>query len=387
MATLYRLRIAAIATAYYKLSHADVIISRWLKPLPSDRAHGWPAYGHEKPRTEIVSAHIVQCLENDIGQEVVTQHGVPLFPTIRDALMMGGDALAVDGVLLIGEHGEYPFNEYGQKTYPRRELFDEIVAVFRETGRTVPVFSDKHFSYDADSARHMVATAKEMGFPLMGGSSIPLAGLGPEWNMPDGLELDEALSVYYHLPETYGYHSVELLQSVVANRAGGESGIEAVTSYYDESFWEAEAEGIWPRDLMQAALAASPTVKPGDYRTNVQGQINERVWPHKWPTAFVFEHRDGLRTIYLQLHGHVSDWSVAVRAKNGEIYAGSSSNANCKDGKFAPHFAVLNSHIEEFFLTGKTPYPIEFYLRNTLAIHAALHALKTPGVRVPVQDS
>ena len=79
-------------------------------------------------------------------------HGGPLrHPPVRLA-RGGADAgrpgrSAVDGVLLIGEHGDYPINAKGQQLYPRRRLFAEIVETFRRSGRSVPVYNDKHFSY------------------------------------------------------------------------------------------------------------------------------------------------------------------------------------------------------------------------------------------------
>ena len=79
----------------------------------------------------------------------------------------------MDGVLLIGEHGDYADNEIGQKLYPRKELFDKIVDVFRTSNRSVPVFCDKHLSWNFDWALEMDRTAREMGFLLLAGSSIP----------------------------------------------------------------------------------------------------------------------------------------------------------------------------------------------------------------------
>jgi hypothetical protein len=70
------------------------------------------------------------------------EFGVPAYSTIAEALRCGGDKLAVDAVLLIGEHGNYEKSEYGQTKYPRYEFFKEITDVFREDGRSVPVFND-----------------------------------------------------------------------------------------------------------------------------------------------------------------------------------------------------------------------------------------------------
>ena len=51
----------------------------------------------------------------DIGRELAESHGVPIYQSIRQALTLGGNELAVDGVLLIGEHGDYPYNELEQQ--------------------------------------------------------------------------------------------------------------------------------------------------------------------------------------------------------------------------------------------------------------------------------
>src|SRR5450759_5777489 len=78
--------------------------------------------------------------QNDLSRERASRHsGMKIYPTIAEALAAGGSKLAVDGVVLVGEHGNYPRNEKGQTRYPRYEFFEEIVKVFRATGRSVPV--------------------------------------------------------------------------------------------------------------------------------------------------------------------------------------------------------------------------------------------------------
>ena len=45
--------------------------------------------------------------------------------------------------------------------------------MYRKSGKTAPVFNDKHLSWSWDHAREMVDTARDMGFGLMAGSSPP----------------------------------------------------------------------------------------------------------------------------------------------------------------------------------------------------------------------
>ena len=128
-----------------------------------------------QPHCDVVSLHIEQFPKGDIGRGMAGRYEILLFDTPAGALTLGGDELAVDGVLLIGEHGDLEINEKGQKLYPRRRLFEEIVKVFRRAGRSVSLFNDKHFSYSWSDAEWMYGQSKELGFPLMAGSSVPVA--------------------------------------------------------------------------------------------------------------------------------------------------------------------------------------------------------------------
>ena len=101
---------------------------------------------------EIVGLYVDQFPDRDMSRDVAKEYGLKIYPTIAEALQAGGDKLAVDAVLAIGEHGNYPKNAKEQVEYPRKRFFDEIVAEFRRSGATVPVFNDKHLSYRADWA-------------------------------------------------------------------------------------------------------------------------------------------------------------------------------------------------------------------------------------------
>ena len=120
---------------------------------------------------------------------MAAKYGVPIYRTIHEALTLGGDKdLAVDGVLLIGEHGDYPMNDKDQKLYPRFKMFLEITDAFRRTGRTAPVFNDKHLSFSWRQAKRMVEISQQMGFPMMAGSSVPVAHRRPRARLPLGRE-------------------------------------------------------------------------------------------------------------------------------------------------------------------------------------------------------
>ena len=118
-----RKKIAAVVTAYYPRSHADVIVTKFMNGFPTDD-------GLIKPRVELASIYIDQIHPNDIGQKLAAEHNVPIYQSIRQTLTLGGNELAVDGVLLIGEHGDYSHKEKGQQMYPSRYFFEQISGVF-----------------------------------------------------------------------------------------------------------------------------------------------------------------------------------------------------------------------------------------------------------------
>src|SRR6266567_4121864 len=139
MSNSSRPKLAGIATTYYKHSHAQHIIDRFLD------GYGWNG-AHHHPEMDLVSLYVDQVGNTDLSRERAARHPeMKLCKTIAEALTLGGSQLAVDGVVLVGEHGSYPRNEKGQTKYPRYEFFEQIVKVFRDSGKSVPVFSDKKF--------------------------------------------------------------------------------------------------------------------------------------------------------------------------------------------------------------------------------------------------
>src|ERR1700722_15030786 len=119
-----RPRIAAVTNVFFPYSHAQHIVDRFLE------GYGWNGTHHHPPM-DLVSLYVDQVGANDESRERLKRHPeVKACSTIAEALTVGGSKLAVDGVVLVGEHGNYPRNEKHQHLYPRYEFFQQIVNVF-----------------------------------------------------------------------------------------------------------------------------------------------------------------------------------------------------------------------------------------------------------------
>ncbi len=172
--------LAVVTTVYRPLSHSYHIAGRFL--------YGYTLAGQpHTPKFYIASLYADQTPDNDLSRDAARDFGVRTARTIADALLVDGK-LAVEGVLLIGEHGNYLRNDKGQILYPRLEMMEQIAAAFRKAGRSVPVFNDKHLSYTFANARKMIGWSEELKFPLMAGSSLPVTWRRPElegaWRRP-----------------------------------------------------------------------------------------------------------------------------------------------------------------------------------------------------------
>jgi len=344
-------RVAAICTIYYAHSHADAIVTKFLKGMSIDE-------GFYPPEVEVVSLYIDHVLDTDIGTAMAAECGVPIYPSIRRALHADGDSLGVDAVLLIGEHGDYPWNERGRHMYPRRYFFEQIAGVFAASGRSVPVFNDKHFAYSWDDARWMWDRAAELDIPLMAGSCLPLAWRRPWLEHDKGVVIDEAVAVGYGGIEAYGYHTLETLQCMVERRARGESGIVSVQCLEGDDVWRARDEGRFSGELVEAACAT------------VESRASEPMESCKKPAVFLIEHDDGLRSAALVLHGHLGDWCYAARV-GGQVQA---TECFLQPDGLGANFGYLSRNIQQFFQTGVAPYPPERTLLTTGAIDAAMNS-------------
>ena len=327
-----------------------------LRQIAAQLPAGWSS---TQPRTRIVSMYTEQIPFDDLSRPEAPRYGFTLYNTIKDALTLGGDDLAVEAVCYVGEHGEYAWNERGQKLYPRYEIMERIVEVFRRTGKSVPVFSDKHFSYSWSKAKQIYAWSRELNFPFMAGSSIPVSVRTPFLEIPYEAEIENAVAVGYGDLEAYGFHTLEALQCMVERRRGGETGIRSVEWLEGEAVWKwRDDAGRWSKPLLEAALARDPQVKPGRPEDNV-----------KKPVLFLLEYRDGFRAAAYMLEGHASWWTFACNMKGSAQPLSTCFEAvGDKETRQFPHFDGLEHCIEELFVTGKPLYPVERTYLTTCAL-------------------
>ncbi len=245
-------RIAIVTTVYRYLSHGQHIGDRFLVGYPY--AGAW-----HKPNVKVVSLYVDQKPEGDLSGERAREFGFTVYPTIADTLRCGGGQLAVDAVLIIAEHGEYPTNEKGQILYPRFEFLKHCTDVFEHEGRSVPVYNDKHLSYSFEKAQAMVAASKRLRFPLLAGSSLPVTWRLPDLELPLGCHIDDALMIGFGGSDAMDYHALDAMQCMVERRGRGETGVRAVQMIEGDAVWKAGEERRWSKELLISALSRSDT--------------------------------------------------------------------------------------------------------------------------------
>jgi hypothetical protein len=375
-----RRRIAAIVTEYRRYSHAQHILDRYLF------GYSWDGR-HHVPDAELVSLYTDQRPKGELSRD--RQKLVPsltIYPTIAETLCRGGKTLDVDGVLLIGEHGDYPFNKKGQHLYPRYEFFQQIVEVFRRSGRSVPVFNDKHLSWKWDWAREMVETSRELDFPLLAGSSLPVTRRIPQIDMPLGSRVEEAMCVAVGGVDGYDIHALEAMQSMVERRRGGETGVDwihavrgtdAILKALDAGSFD---RGGWDPALFRACLCRSHRLQPPRRGFNhtlpttaeLHGLLTDKDNSNT-PVLYRYQHSDGLKMSMLLIEGIVHDFTFAARLTNQPRPL--SLQMFLSPREICNFFNPLTNATEQLFRERRAPYPIERTLLTTGLTAAGIESL------------
>ena len=359
-------RIAIVATVYRYLSHAQHIGDRFLVGYPRDGA--W-----HKPDMKVVSLYVDQKPDGDQSAARAKEFDFQVYPTIAEALRCGGSKLAVDAVLVIGEHGDYPRNDKGQVLYPRYDFVKQCVDVFEKDGLAVPLYNDKHLSFSFEKAKWMVDASKRLKFPMLAGSSLPVTWRLPDTELALNTEIESAVMVGYGGPDVMDFHGLEALQCMLERRNGGETGVRAVQMIEGEAVWKALDAKQISRDLLVSALSRSDTPQGQtivDGRTQdlvAKGELPKLV---KNPAAYFLEYRDGLKATLLMLNGAVKDFTFAARVKGAGVQ---STQFFLSPEPNVTYSACLVSKIEELFETGNAPYPVE----RTLLVSGILESCLT----------
>jgi hypothetical protein len=352
-----RVKIAAIITAYYRNSHADVFIGNML------RGYYWDGKPHQSG-LQVATMHLEQTPSNDIGRAEAQKYGIPMKPTVQAAIVPG-----LQGVALVGEHGDYPLNERGQKLYPRYQLMEQIVNAYRATGRALPMFCDKHLSTEWTKAKQMFDWSRELRFPLLAGTSVTLTWRRPALELDLEAPIKRAVGYFYGDKEAYGFHGIETFQGMVERRKGAETGIRWVRCIEGPDVWKWSEANPWARNLLEEAMRNDDTIKRGRLEDNV-----------KQPLLFLIGYRSGLEGAVFMLTGHTEQAGFAAELE------GKADPVSCcfifQWGRPWSHGNGLSYWVERTIMEGREFYPPERTLLSTGAIAAIMDSSFQHGRKV-----
>lgn len=353
-------KIAFIANTYRNSAHADVIGTKLFVGIPTDE-------GMVTPQVKIVSVWIDQIGANDTGVRIAKMNGATLYPTIADALTLGGDKLAVDAVIYVGEHGDYKNSRFGVKMYPRMNYLEQIFRVFDASNKSVPVFTDKHLAYSWLDSKWVYDRSKELNVPMMAGSSLPYCWRDKPLEHPLGVKIKEAVAIGYASLDAYGFHVTEILQCMVERRAGGETGVSSVQGLKGDDVWAAIDSGKISQQLVDAAC---DTIKG-----KAAGSMRELV---KMPYAIIVKYTDGTKGAIVMLDQYVNQgWAYAAKT-GGKIVA---TEFVLDHSMSYSHFSYLTLNIQKFIVTGKPAAPIERNLMTSGIIDMGIRSLAEGKVK------
>jgi len=345
--------VAAVMTLWVHGSHADAIISKIIK--------GWNSDGGPGPNLKIASMYVDQVGAHDLSRDLGKKHGIRIFDSIEGAVTVGTSGIPIDGVLSIGEHGKYPWNEKDQQLFPRRRFFSEIAAAFEKHGRVVPVFNDKHLGPVWDDALWMYERAQKLKIPFMAGSSLPVSFRKPEISLPMGSEIEAAVGIGYSGLDKYGIHTLELYQTLVERRRGAETGVKSVQWFDFNDMWKVVDSGAVSEETLAAALALEP---------KGSSVAAARKTKSDSTGLFLFEYNDGLTGAVFMLPKLINLCRVAVKVKGQAKPL--ATLAEERSRPILPHFAYQLKALEKMFHTGKPSYPVERTLLTTGILDRAL---------------
>jgi hypothetical protein len=339
-----RPRIACLVSFWgLPTSHADWIVNKLID--------GYWWQGVSTPsQVDVVSVYIDQFDTSLLGQKVCKAKNIPIFKTVGEAVTLGGKELAVDGVVIVCEHGNYPTDLKGHWLLPRWWIYQQVIRIFEQSKRSVPVFNDKHLSYNWDDAKWMFDKSRELNFPLSGGSSIPVYFRKPEIELAIDTPIKNSLVVGSGPDEGAIFHCIDVLQAFVDRRKGGETGVKSVQSIRGPETWKWVEQNPWAGNLLEA-VRKNFDLKPGYFQEG------------RNPDVCIVEYNDGTKAAVIsgggvgwtyagEIEGQKDPTIISMLDFPGPISQYHATNA------FA-HWII------EMMLTGKEPFNAERLLLST----------------------
>jgi hypothetical protein len=226
-------------------------------------------------------------------------------------------------------------------------------------------------------ARQQIQLAKSRKISLLAGTPLAVTWRLPDIDLPLGTPLSEALIVVQGKALAAELSGLDGLLPIIERRKGGEAGVKRVRFFEGQNLWRAGEKKLWSWPLLAAAISRSDSpqgdpVKDGRTQDLVGLGLVPKLATE--PRGWLLEHRDALRSAILVLDGVVADYNFAVRARDGRIFSAQ---------LFRPpppgehHFSKLVAALEDFFRTGKPPWPVQ---RNLL-VAGLLEIFARPSTR------
>ena len=339
-------RIAAITTAYFKYSHADDIITKFIEGYADRRAASPAALRGREPARSSSSPR------RDIGRGMAARYGIPLFDSARG----GADAraareLAVDGVLLIGEHGDYPHQREGAAALP-------AAPALRGDRRGLPPLGAERAGLQRQ------ALLLRLGRRRVDVRPVARAGLPDDGGLERAGRLAAAAA---GVPARASRSTAPWRSASAASRPTGSTrsscsrpsssgGAAARRAWRPCNAWKAPRPGTRPR-----RGAGAPTCSPAALR-HVPGRQGpgrgvadlRRADPEA--VVFLVEYGDGFRAAAYVARGLVAEFAFAAEVAGRAEPVGTWCELNKPQ---RDHFSFLCNHIEVMFRTGRPSYPVE----------------------------
>jgi hypothetical protein len=339
-----RPRIAVLASYWAApRSHADWIVNKLLDGY-------WWDGAYTPSRVEVVSIYIHQLEESQLGQKVAKAKNIPVFKTVGEAVTLGGKELAVDGVVIVAEHGNYPTDLKGHWLLPRWWIYQQVIRVFEESKLSVPVFNDKHLSYNWDEAKWMYDKSRELNFPLTGGSSIPTYFRKPEIELDIDTPINNSVVIADAADEGAIFHAIDVLQCFAERRKGGETGVSSVQSIRGPETWKSVERNPWAAKLVDS-VANNFELKPGHFQENIQANM------------CIVEYNDGTKAAVISGKGVGWTWAGEIEGRNEPTiismlgWPGPFDQYHASNSQ--PHWII------EMMVTKKEPFNAERLLLST----------------------